>query len=175
MELFSVIKSRRSYRGMYQQKPVSREDLRLIMEAALAAPSGCNKQTTSVIAVDDPELMKQLGDMLGKPNFASAPAAVCILSEKKIAYKDRTFFVQDYSAAIQNALLAIQGLGLESCWVEGYVTDTDCIGRKMADLLGVPENIDLVCYLPVGYAAEEGSYVQKMPFEERAWFNGYRK
>ena len=69
MELFDVIKSRRSYRGMYQQKPVSREDLRLIMEAALAAPSGCNKQTTSVIAVDDPELMKQLGDMLGKPNL----------------------------------------------------------------------------------------------------------
>ena len=76
---------------------------------------------------------------------------------------------------IQNALLAVQGLGLETCWVEGYVTDTDNIGRKMADLLGVPENIDLVCYLPIGYAAEEGSRAQKMPFEERAWFNGYRK
>ena len=175
MELFEVINARRSYRGMYQQKPVSREDLRLIMEAALAAPSGCNKQTVSVIAVDDSAIMKQLGDLLGKPNFASAPAAVCILSEKKIAYRDRTFCVQDYSAAIQNALLAVQGLGLETCWVEGYVTDTDNIGRKMADLLGVPENIDLVCYLPIGYAAEEGSRVQKMPFEERAWFNGYRK
>lgn len=175
MELFEVINARRSYRGMYQQKPVRREDLRLIMEAALAAPSGCNKQTVSVIAVDDPAIVKQLGDMLGKPNFASAPAAVCILSEKKIAYRDRTFCVQDYSAAIQNALLAVQGLGLETCWVEGYVTDTDNIGRKMADLLGVPENIDLVCYLPIGYAAEEGSRVLKMPFEERAWFNGYRK
>lgn len=175
MELFEVINARRSYRGMYQQKPVSREDLRLIMEAALAAPSGCNKQTVSVIAVDDSAIMKQLGDLLDKPNFASAPAAVCILSEKKIAYRDRTFCVQDYSAAIQNALLAVQGLGLETCWVEGYVTDTDNIGRKMADLLGVPENIDLVCYLPIGYAAEEGSRVQKMPFEERAWFNGYRK
>ena len=80
MELFEVINARRSYRGMYQQKPVSREDLRLIMEAALAAPSGCNKQTVSVIAVDDPAIVKQLGDLLGKPNFASAPAAVCILS-----------------------------------------------------------------------------------------------
>lgn len=125
--------------------------------------------------MDDPALVKQLGDMLNKPNFASAPAAVCILSEKKIACQGRAFAVQDYSAAIENALLAVQGLGLETCWVEGYVTDTDNIGRKMADLLGLPENIDLVCYLPIDYAAEEGSRVRKMPFEERAWFNSYRK
>lgn len=175
MELFDAIMHRRSYRGMYQQKPVCREQLRTIMEAALAAPSGCNKQTTSVIAVDDPALMKQLGEMLNSPNFASAPAAICILTEKKIAYRDRTYYIQDYSAAIQNALLAIEGLGLESCWVEGHITDADRIGRRMADLLGVPENMDLVCYLPVGYAAEEGGRVKKLPFEERAWFNGYRK
>ncbi|MBP3541300.1 MAG: nitroreductase family protein [Clostridia bacterium] len=175
MELFDVIKHRRSYRGMYQQKPVSRDQLRAIMEAALAAPSGCNKQTTSVIAVDDPALVKQLGDMLEAPHFASAPAAICILTEKKIAYRDRTYYIQDYSAAIQNALLAIEALGLESCWVEGHITDADRIGRRMADVLGVPENLDLVCYLPVGYAAEEGTRVKKLPFEERAWFNGYRK
>lgn len=175
MELFEAIFTRRSYRGMYKPDKVSREDLTKIMEAALAAPSGCNKQTTSVIAVDDPALVKQLGDMLDAPHFASAPAAICILTEKKIAYRDRTFYIHDYSAAIENALLAIQALGLESCWVEGHITDKDQIGRRMADVLGVPENIDLVCYLPVGYAAEEGSRVKKLPFEERAWFNGYRK
>ena len=71
--------------------------------------------------------------------------------------------------------MAIEALGLESCWVEGHITDADRIGRRMADVLGVPENLDLVCYLPVGYAAEEGSRVKKLPFEERAWFNGYRK
>lgn len=58
--------------------------------------------------------------------------------------------------------------------MEGYVTDSDRIGRKMADILGVPEHLKLVCYLPVGRAAEEGSRVRKQPFEERAWFNGYR-
>lgn len=175
MELFEAIRTRRSYRGMYLPTPVPREDLHKIMEAALAAPSGCNKQTTSVIAVDDPALIGQLGAMLNKPNFASAPACLCILTEKKISYAGRTYYMQDYSAAIENALLAIQALGYESCWVEGYVTDENRIGCRMAELLGVPENLELVCYLPIGKPAEEGSRVRKLPFEERAWFNGYRK
>lgn len=175
MELFEALLTRRSYRGMYQPTPVPREDLQKIMEAALAAPSGCNKQTTSVIAVDDPALIQTLGGMLQKPNFASAPAAICILTEKKIAYRDRTYYVQDYSAAIENALLAITGLGYESCWLEGHITDTDRIGRHMADVLGVPENLELVAYLPVGLPAEEGTHAKKLPFEERAWWNGYRK
>ena len=64
MELFEALSARRSYRGMYKADPVSREDLKKIMQAALDAPSGCNKQTTSVIAVDDPELIKTLGAML---------------------------------------------------------------------------------------------------------------
>ena len=85
MKLFEAIQTRRSYRGMYQPTPVPREDLKKIMQAALDAPSGCNKQTTSVIAVDDPALIKQLGDMLERADFASAPAAICILTEKIIA------------------------------------------------------------------------------------------
>ncbi|MBQ7868531.1 MAG: nitroreductase family protein [Clostridia bacterium] len=174
MDLFEAISARRSYRGMYKPDPVPREHLRMIMQAALDAPSGCNKQTTSVIAVDDPALVKHLGTMLERDDFASAPAAICILTERKIAYRDRTFYIQDYSAAIQNALLAITGLGYESCWVEGHITDADQIGRQMADVLGVPEHIELVAYLPVGLAAEEGNRVRKLPFEERAWFNGYR-
>ena len=81
MELFDAIFARRSYRGMYLPTPVPREDLRKIMEAALAAPSGCNKQTTSVIAVDDPELIRQFGQLMEAPNFGSAPAGICILTE----------------------------------------------------------------------------------------------
>lgn len=177
MELFEAIFARRSYRGMYKADPVPREDLKKIAQAALAAPSGCNKQTTSIIAVDDPAVMEQLSALLAprKPNFASAPAAICVLTEKKIAYADRTFYVQDYSAAIQNALLAIAALGYESCWVEGNITGSDQIGQKMAQILDVPKHLELVCYLPVGIPAEEGGHATKLPFEERAWFNGYRK
>ena len=52
MSILELIFNRRSYRGPYENASVPREDLRRIMAAGLAAPSGCNKQTTSLIAVD---------------------------------------------------------------------------------------------------------------------------
>ena len=54
--LIELILNRSSYRGKFRPDSVPREDLRAILEAGLAAPSGCNKQTTSLIAVDDPGL-----------------------------------------------------------------------------------------------------------------------
>ena len=176
MELFDAIFTRRSYRGMYKPEPVPREDLKKILEAVLAAPSGCNKQTTSAIAVDDPAIMKKMAELIAKkPNFASAPACICILTEKKIAYGERTFYIQDYSASIQTMLLAIHALGYASCWIEGNITDADRIGDKMADILGVPEDYELVAVLPVGIPAEEAKRVSKLTFAERAWFNGFGK
>ena len=46
--------------GRYEPEPVPREDLRKIMEAGLAAPSGCNKQTVSLVAANDPALLTKL-------------------------------------------------------------------------------------------------------------------
>lgn len=172
MDTLTAIKARFSYRGDYDPTPVSRQDLKLIMEAGLAAPSGCNTQTTSLIAVDDPELLGSLTALLHKPKF-EAPTAICVLAEPVIAYDNTRFHVQDYSAAIENMLLAITAMGYASCWVEGYVTGSSGIGPKMAKLLGVPETHQLVAYLPVGRPIEENKRVKKKPFEERAWFNGY--
>ena len=58
MDGMEMILSRTSYRGTYRQTPVPREHLKAILEAGLDAPSGCNKQTTSLIAVDDPGLVR---------------------------------------------------------------------------------------------------------------------
>ena len=171
----NTLLSRRSYRGKYLSNPVPREHLKMILEAGLAAPSGCNKQTTSLIAVDDPQLLARLHAVITPPIGETAPAMICVLTEHIIAYRDRCFAVQDYAAAIENMLLAIETLGYASCWIEGHITDTDRIGRKMADILGVPEELELVCFLPVGKAAEEVKTPVKKPFEERAWFNGFGK
>ena len=81
--------------------------------------------------------------------------------------------MQDYAAAIQNMLLAIVALGYQSCWYEGVITDVDRIGDQMARILGVPEEYELVCLLPVGVAADPVTGPQKKPFAERAWFNGF--
>ena len=175
MNAIETMLNRHSYRGKYLPDPVPREDLQMILEAGLAAPSGCNKQTTSLIAVDDPEVLSALHGVIDPPIGNTAPAMICVLTEKMIAYRDRTFYVQDYAAAIENLLLAIEALGYASVWVEGHITDVDQIGRQMADILGVPQNMDLVCFLPVGKPAEAAKQPSKKPFDERAWFNGYGK
>jgi nitroreductase len=72
-------------------------------------------------------------------------------------------------------LVAAVALGYQSCWYEGQITDADAIGRKMADVLGVPDDYDLICFLPIGVAAQPLSFAKKKPFEERAWFNGFRR
>ncbi len=172
--MMKVLFSRKSYRGKYLPEAVPRGHLQMILEAGLAAPSGCNKQTTSLIAVDDPQLLKSLHAVITPPIDETAPAMICVLTERIIAYRDRCFAVQDYAAAIENMLIAIESLGYASCWIEGHITDTDRIGRKMADILGVPESMELVCFLPVGKAAENVKAPLKKPFEERAWFNGFR-
>lgn len=103
----------------------------------------------------------------------AAPAMICVLSQKINAYRDRCFSVQDYSAAIENMLLAIVDLGYQSCWYEGHITDTDRICDKIAEILNVPDDYDLVCILPVGIAESEPSMPRKKAFEERAWFNKF--
>ncbi len=175
MTTLDVISARRSYRGKYLPTPVPREHLTAILQAGLDAPSGCNKQTTSLIAVDDPAILAQLRAVIDPPVADTAPAYICVLTRRIIAYRDRCFAVQDYSAAIQNMLLAIVALGYQSCWYEGHITDVDRIGDKMARILGVPEEYELVCLLPVGVAEGEPIAPKKHPFEERAWFNGFGK
>ena len=173
MNVLEAIKKRHSYRGKFKAEAVPKEDLKTIMEAGLAAPSGCNKQTTSLIAVDNPELLKKLHEVILPPVGESAPAMICVLTQRIPAYRDRCFATQDYSAAIENMLLAITELGYQSCWYEGHITDEDRIGYRIAQILGVPDDYELVCILPVGIAETEPVAPQKKNFEERAWFNSY--
>lgn len=93
MVTLDAIRLRCSYRGKYKNTPVPRADLTRILEAGLAAPSGCNKQTTSLIAVDDPEVLKKLHSVIHPDVGGTAPAAICVLTQRIRAYRDKCFAV----------------------------------------------------------------------------------
>ncbi len=168
-----VIGLRRSYRGAYKDEPVPREDLVKIASAGVAAPSGCNKQTTDLVVVDDAELLGKVKDVIDPPIAKTAPAMIVVISRKINAYRDKCYAVQDYSAAIENMLLAAVDLGYQSCWYEGHITDDDRICDKIAEVLNIPEEYDVVCILPIGKVADTVSEPKKKPFEERVKFNGW--
>lgn len=171
MNTLDAINSRHSYRGKYKDITVPRSDLIKIIQAGISAPSGCNRQTTSFIAVDDKKVLAELKGVIDPPVGETAPAAICVLTQRINAYRDKCFSVQDYSAAIENMLLAIVELGYESCWYEGHITDYDGINHKMEKILKVPQDYELVCFLPVGVAEEDVKLPKKKAFDERAWFN----
>jgi len=177
MDIFEVIKKRYSFRGSYKNTKIPRDDLKKILEAGLAAPSGCNKQTTSLVALDDPQLVNSITALVKKNGFRGegAPAGICVLTQKIPAYEDKCFYIQDYSAAIENMLLAISALGYESCWIEGQVTANTETQNQISKLLNVSADYIVVGYLPVGIAESEVKRPDYKSFEERAWFNRFGK
>ena len=169
----NTIATRHSYRGAFLQKKIPEEDLITIARAGIEAPSGCNKQTTDVIVVNDPDVLRRIKAQIDPPAAETAPAMIVVLTRRINAYRDRCFAVQDYSAAIENMLLAIVELGYQSCWYEGHITDTDRICDKIASLLNVPDDCEVVCILPVGKALDDFHAPGKKPFSERVRFNSW--
>ncbi len=61
MDLQEAIFSRRTVRK-FLKKPVPREIVEKIIDAARYAPSACNLQLWEFVAVDDPELIGQIAE-----------------------------------------------------------------------------------------------------------------
>ena len=175
MDILECIQRRYSYRGAYKSAPVPREDMEKIMKAGLAAPSGCNTQTTSLVGVDDDQLLDSISAIINKNGFDGkrAPAGICVLTRRVPGYADVYFNIQDYAAAIENMLLLITALGYASCWVEGQVTESTETQKKIAGLLNIPDEYTVVAFLPVGIPEKEGKRPTYKAFSERAWFNIY--
>lgn len=172
MELFEAFAERHSYRGEFKNMPVPREDLAKIVEAGILAPSGCNAQTTSFAIVDDPLLLAEIRKLISMAAVQTAPAMIAVISQGQSTYRGMSFEVQDYAAAVENMLLAISGLGYASVWLDG-VLRTGGIAAKIASLLNVPQgkNMAVTVILPVGVPGEKGRQNERLPFEQRAWFN----
>lgn len=176
MDVFEAIRKRHSYRGPYEQDtPVPRDDLRMIVEAGMRAPSGMDRQTTEFVIVHDEELVKTIRDMNDR-NMAmqQAVAYIACLVDKDIApsSKGMSFDVEDCAAAVENMLLAITALGYASVWVDGWLRG-DNRGDTIAGMLGAPETKTVRVILPVGKPIEKWLQKEKKPFDQRAWFNAY--
>lgn len=173
MQTLKAIKNRKSYRSTFKSTPVPREDLMEIIEAGFLAPSGCNMQTTKFIGVDDPKLVKALADIYGFDWAKTAPAAILVLTRYTVSPSGPSYHIQDYAAAVENILLALTDKGYATTWIEGQIRGEK--GEKMKAVLGVPDEYEAAVYLPIGIPASAVQEPKKIPFEERAWLNGFGK
>ena len=172
MDVFEAIEKRHSCRGVFAGTPVPREDLRKIVQAGIQAPTACNAQIATFVIVDDPELLGQIAAILDRPVCNTARAMIACIEDPRPIYKGIAFSAEDCAASVENMLLAITALGYATVWLDG-VLRRDNIAQRINKLLGVPPDKSIRVLLPIGVAAEPGKQKEKLPWEQRAWFNKY--
>jgi len=66
LDLFDAIRYRRSYRLPFKDKPISREDINRLLEAARWAPSPFNIQPWEIILIDDQSVKDRIARLTAK-------------------------------------------------------------------------------------------------------------
>jgi len=199
MDIYEAINGRRSIRR-YQTTKVEDEKLVRLAKAAIAAPNGGNAQPWDFIFVTEPELRTKLAKMLedvhgeyfGKARkdnlegerlekmvsvygkMADAPVllVVCMNIKLEQLHKPYESWTAKYSehsiaAALENLMLAAVAEGLGTCWL-----GTPCWKSGIIkELLGIPENVEILAMTPIGYPDESPKARPRKPVEEVTHFN----
>ncbi len=149
------ILARRSVRT-YTGEPVSKQDIRALLEAGMAAPSAKALDPWHFVVVTEPDRLKQLaeihpyGRMLAPAADAGAGAAIAVCGDKEAA---PDFWVQDCSAATENILLAASMLGLGTVWLGVHPRAER--EQPLKEFLGIPDPVGILCLIAIGKPAEQ--------------------
>ena len=147
-DMLDMIKKRRSIRK-YTAQTVTDEQIRQLLEAAMAAPSGSNIQSWEFVVVRDPGLKRQLAQTHTWSYMAADAAVVFVVCGNERASHH---WIADASAATENLLLAATALNLGGVWVGIYPnSDREAHVRRA---LAIPDGIRVLCLVPVGHPAE---------------------
>lgn len=127
----------------YKDTPVPGEIVRRIVEAGRLTGSSVNGQPWHFIVVENRDTLRQMGALLRSgPYVAQAPLAIVVAIEKT------KYAVSDGSRAIQSMILTAWSEGIGSNWA-GFLGMT-----AVKPLLGIPEDLDVLAVLPLGYPAQ---------------------
>lgn len=138
-EALKNILTRRSVRR-FENRPISRENLAQIAEAAIQAPSAMNRQLNQYTIVTDPakiaKLAAAMGKELGRADYDLYKPAALILCT---APRESKFGREDCACAIENIFLAAHALGIGSVWINQLMNLCDAPGiREVLTELKVP-------------------------------------
>lgn len=169
MDCLKAIHERHSYRGAFQPHPVPRADQEKILAAAAAAPSGCNKEWTEFVMVDDPATLAKIAGHIDMPAVRTATAMLLVVGDPRPAYGDMSFELADTASCVMTAWLAMTALGYATVWLDGVLRGG--LDATLGAVVGVPEGKTVRVLLPFGTPAGKGTPPSKRPASERVHFN----
>ncbi|MDH4135103.1 MAG: nitroreductase family protein [Anaerolineae bacterium] len=167
MEVLEAIYSRRSVRK-FTAEPIPDALLSKMVEAALQAPSGGNAQPWAFLVIREPSCMRQLRALA--PGIIGKPTAVVVIClDKKRATTlggslDEMMAGVDIGLAAQNLLLSAHALGLGGCAIASFHPSS------VKSFLDLPEGIDPVLLVALGYPAQLPSSPGRMDLREVCFF-----
>jgi len=168
MDPYAMILSRRTIRR-FQPKPIPREVLDRLLEAARLAPSAANRQPLEFLVVDDPARVAEVFPLVSWAGYI-APAGNPREGERPVAYvlvlinreKTPDSAAHDAAAAVMNMIYAGLAHGIGACWMAA-------IDRpRLAPLLAIPDHCEIDTLLALGYPAES-PVVEPMKESIRYW------
>lgn len=155
MDAIQTIMSRRSVRE-YEERSISGENMRIILEAAMSGPSCVNARDWQFIVVEDRDMLNRMADANGDPArpLRTAAAGILICGDLEKAFRGaKDYWIVDGAIAGQNICLAANALGIGSVWLGTWPQ----MGRveAQAELFGLPENVVPHSIIALGYPADK--------------------
>ena len=165
-DLLSLIRRRRSIRR-FQRRPLPKEILERLIEAARWAPSASNVQPWQFIVVTDEEVRRAVGRearflFVKSYHVAEAPAIIVICGDPR-----SPFYLHDCCIAGTHILLEAAALGLGTCWIGLFKEE------RIKEILRIPERWKVVALIAVGYPAEEPTPPPRLKLEEVLHWEGF--
>lgn len=155
-EFLEIIKTRRSCR-QYKPEQITDAELNAVLGAGTYAPTSRGMQSPYIVAVQNPEIRKQLAAMNAKVMgvtsnpYYDAPTYVLVFTPA-----DANNPIQDGSCVLENMMLAAHAIGLASCWIhrerEMFSTEE---GKELMKKFGLPDGLVGIGALSLGYPAKK--------------------
>ena len=169
MEILNAIKNRYSCRN-YLDKPVEKEKLDLIFQAARLAPSAKNLQDWKFVAVTDKKTKAKLAAAAKNQKFlqdAGAIIVACSNSDYVMTCGQKIGSI-DVAIALDHISLQATELGLATCWIGSFFPD------KVRVLLGIPQDVEIIELMALGYPADAKKEPTRDPVEKIVCFEKWR-
>lgn len=161
-----VLYERRTTRRFDPERPVPREIVLELLDAALIAPTSCNLQMWDFIVVDDPDQREALGRL--SLQVLSTPVSIFVTYGTEYSEEGHAN-VQSAAAALQNMSLAAHALGMGTFWINQLGPRPE-VGR----ILGVPPDREVIAALAIGWPKVYPTKApRRRPFEHVVHWNHY--
>lgn len=181
MDFLEFVSTRQSDRAFDPERPVEKEKIERILEAARLSPSACNAQPWHMIVIDDPELKNRVADAtsahtLGMNHFTKQAPVHILLVEEKVNFtsriggrvKQKDYAQMDLGIVAAHVVLAAHAEGLGSCIV-GWFNEP-----KMRELLSIPDSKRIWLDIVIGYSVQAVRPKKRKTNDEIISYNKYK-